>query len=65
LTIAVLISEPFSRARWRKSSGDFFFGIGDSERSKSDGLKSVKRNKREAKRETIERLRRYRGALTC
>jgi len=35
-----------------KSSGDIFFGIGDGERSNSNGVKSVGRIKREGKGET-------------
>ncbi len=50
LTIAFL--KAFSRARWKKSSRDIFFGIGDGERSNLNVVKSVGRIKREGKEET-------------
>ncbi len=49
------MSEPFSRARWKKSSGDFFFGIGDGVRSDSDGVKSEGRIKREGRKRNTKR----------
>ena len=65
LIIFILILKPFLRARGRKFSRDFFFSsIRDGERSNLNGLKSVKRNKREKKREIIERLRKYYRAIT-
>ena len=53
--IALLMSEPFSRAHWKKSSRDFFFGIGDGVRSDSDGVKSEGRIEREGRKRDTKR----------
>ncbi len=64
LTIALLMSEPFSRARWKKSSGDFFFGIADSRWSSLDKGKSV--STRSQKEERLkESAPQYRRAMMC
>jgi len=51
LTIALLIPEPFSRARWKKSSGDFFFGIAGGTESNSGAVKCVGRSEMEEQEE--------------
>jgi len=55
LTIALLILEPFLYAYWKKSSEDFFFGIGDSIRSKLYRIKSKNRIKGEGRKRDIIR----------
>jgi len=55
LTIALLIPEPFSRARWKKSSGDFFFGIAGGTESHSAAVKCVGRIEMEGKEERHEK----------
>ena len=40
-TIVLLMLEPFSRARWKKSSGDIFVGISNNSRSSWDKGKST------------------------
>ena len=49
LTIALLIPEPFARARWKKASGDFFFGIASGTGSNSDAAERVGRIEKEGK----------------
>ncbi len=64
LTIALLMSEPFSRAHWKKSSGDFFFGIAYSRWSSLDEGKSVSTRSRKEERHE-ERVPKYRRAMIC
>lgn len=64
LAIALLMSEPFSQARWKKSSGDFFFGIADSRWSSLNEGESVStRSQKEEKH--MESVFRYRRAMIC
>jgi len=55
LIIVLLILEPFLQVCWKKSSGDFFFGIKDNIRSDSDRIKSESRIKREGEKKDIKK----------
>jgi hypothetical protein len=62
--IALLMSEPFSRARWKKSSGDFFFGIADSRWNSLDEAKNVSTSSQKEERHK-QRVPKYRRAMIC
>jgi hypothetical protein len=59
------MSEPFSRARWKISSGDFF-GIADNRWSRLDETKSLHTRKRRGTEEIDkERVPGYRRGMSC
>ena len=57
------MSEPFSRARWKNSSGDFFFGIGGGEKSDSRGVQK-RIAKQKGRMIANERMRGYRSSVS-
>lgn len=55
LTIFLLISKPFSRARWKKFFANFFFDIANDTKSSLDAVKCASRIEIEEKEERHEK----------